>query len=176
MLLAISNNFRWLSTAKEAKILFFVPDTNGEKFLPAHATREIFLSYLSPRLRGFPPFVVLSPAWSKLLFPLELFSHPPFPFRRRARWVLVVRLAEACFGFLFFLVACARFSHQLVGHASCKCRELRLDSRAVRRIWVGGFFYGLGGPNRGVRGLSPGKILVLRCLNPCFFSSFSSRR
>ena len=28
----------------------------------------------------------------------------------------------------------------------------------------------------GVRGLSPGKILVLRCLNPCFFSSFSSRR
>ena len=52
-----------------------------------------------------------------------------------------------------------------------------IDSlRAVRRIWVGGFFYGLGGPNRGVRGLSPGKILVLRCLNPCFFSSFSSRR
>ena len=48
--------------------------------------------------------------------------------------------------------------------------------RAVRRIWVGGFFYGLGGPNRGVRGLSPGKIFVLRCLNPCFFSSFSSRR
>ena len=96
-----SNNFRWLSTAKEAKILFFVPDINGEKFLPAHATREIFLSYLSPRLRGFPPFVVLSPAWSKLLFPLEHFSHPPFPFRRRARRVLVVRLAEACFDFGF---------------------------------------------------------------------------
>ena len=74
-----SNNFRWLSTAKEVKILFFVLDINGEKFLPAHATREIFLSYLSPRLRGFPPFVVLSPAWSKLLFPLEHFSHPPFP-------------------------------------------------------------------------------------------------
>ena len=68
-----SNNFRWLSTAKEAKILFFAPDINGKKFLPAHATRENFLSYLSPRLRGFPPFVVLSPAWSKLLFPLEHF-------------------------------------------------------------------------------------------------------
>ena len=67
----ISINFRWLSSAKEAKILFFVPDINGEKFLPAHATREIFLSYLSPRLRGFPPFMVLSPAWCKLLFPLE---------------------------------------------------------------------------------------------------------
>ena len=99
--LPTSNNFRWLSTAKEAKILFFVPDINGEKFLLAHATREIFLSYLSPRLRGFPPFVVLSPAWSKLLFHLEHFSHPPFPFRCRARWVLVVRLAEACFDFGF---------------------------------------------------------------------------
>ena len=34
----------------------------------------------------------------------------------------------------------------------------------------GGFFYGLGGPNWGSGGGAlPGKILVLRCLNPCFF-------
>ena len=34
----------------------------------------------------------------------------------------------------------------------------------------GWFFYGLGGPNGGgVRGLTPEKFLVLRCLNPCFF-------
>ena len=85
------NNFRWLSTAKEAKILFFVPDINGEKFLPAHATREIFLSYLSPRLRGFPPFVVLSPAWSKLLFPWNIFGHSwsaLFPFPRPSHHVI----------------------------------------------------------------------------------------
>ena len=71
-----------------------------------------------------------------------------------------------------------------IGFSERMARDGRLSSllcmcqscRAVRRIWVGRFFYGLGGPNRGVRGHSPGKILVLRCLNPCFFSSFSSRR
>ena len=50
-----------------------------KNFLPAHATREIFLSYLSPRLRGFPPFVVLSPAWSKFLFSLGAFFPPTLP-------------------------------------------------------------------------------------------------
>ena len=59
-------------------------------------------------------------------FPWNIFPTRPSPFIRCARWVLFVRLAEVCFDFWFFLVACAGFSHQLVGHAGCKCRELRL--------------------------------------------------
>ena len=37
-----SNNFRWLNAVKERKIVFFVRDNSGEKFLTAHAAWKKF--------------------------------------------------------------------------------------------------------------------------------------
>ena len=37
-----SNNFRWLNAVKETKIVFFVRDNSGEKFLTTHAAGRNF--------------------------------------------------------------------------------------------------------------------------------------
>ena len=69
-----SNNFRLLSTAKEAKILFFVPDINGEKILPAHATNVVFgrCRNKEPHSSGILPCRVVVVAYEKIDFQTTL--------------------------------------------------------------------------------------------------------
>ena len=111
---------------KRRKLYFSYETTVEKNFSLPTQLGEIFCGYL-PRLRGWCPFVVLSPAWKVLRFGSEIFSCPPSPVRISHLVGRYVRFAEACFAFWFFLVACAGFSHQLVGHAGCICRELNLD-------------------------------------------------
>ena len=40
--MAKRNSFRWLNAVKETKIVFFVRDNSGEKFLTAHAAGRNF--------------------------------------------------------------------------------------------------------------------------------------
>ena len=124
--LAKGNNFRWLNPVKETKIVFFVQDNSGDKFLTAHAAGRKFSEVICRACA-----VVIHSWFSHLhgkfcLLALRT-SRPPGPIRASDLVGRYGRFAEACFDFWFYLVACAGFSHQLVGHAGCKCRELSLD-------------------------------------------------
>ena len=124
-----SNNFRWLNAVKETKIVFFVRDNSEEKFLPAHAARRNFSDVIC---RACAPVVHswLSHLHGQLcIFASENFSRHPAPFEPRIWWVGTVdsQRPVLIFDFSWYQVACAGFSHQLVGHTGCKCRELSLD-------------------------------------------------
>ena len=122
-----SNNFRWLNAVKEAKIVFFVRDNSGENFLTAHAARRNF----SEVIRRACTVVVYS--WFSHLhgkfcaLVLRTFPARPAPFEPRVWLVGTVGSQRPVLMFGFSWLHAQVFSHQLVGYAGCKCRELSLD-------------------------------------------------
>ena len=83
----ISNNFRWLNAVKEMKIVFFVRDNSGEKFLTAHAAGRNFSEVICRACA-----VVVHSWFSHLhgkfcVLALRTFPARPAPFAPRIWWV-----------------------------------------------------------------------------------------
>ena len=84
------NNFCWLNAVKETKIVFFVRDNSGEKFLTAHAARRNFSEVICRAC------AVVVHSWFSHLYgkfcvlALRTFPARPAPFEPRIWWVFTV--------------------------------------------------------------------------------------
>ena len=82
-----SNNFRWLKAVKGTKIVFFVRDNSGEKFLTAHAARGNFSEVIC-RACAVVVHSWFSHLHGKLCgLALRTFPARPAPFEPRIWWV-----------------------------------------------------------------------------------------
>ena len=129
----ISKTFRLAERSERDKSWIFRSRQQKRKISHCPRSEEKFFWGYPPRLLGYRPFVVLSPAWKVLRLSSENFSRPPSPVRASHLVCRYGRVAEACFDFWLFRVACADFFHQLVGHADCKFGELGLGAVANYR-------------------------------------------